>query len=296
MRFILFAVGLGLAALALAATAAAPAHATNPPMTLCSGPDGGMYQRAAQEVVNQGRDRLQFNLVPTKGSIENLDKLAAGECDAAPVQADAFRVYKAKYSKDAGALEKAGPLYLEYVHLICNNKAGVSRIVDLRNGKHGVAIGPERSGSSVTWDSFVLADKSYSKTPTLPLAGARALEKVKLGDEAACMIFTSALNNNFVKTDVNAAGDYVSLIPADDGDFDNAKDDKGQPIYRYMAIPGGTYPKIQHGTLGTSVKTVAVEAIWVVRSDWIDKNERPYNYFIAAKNKAAAAIRQLVGQ
>lgn len=283
-------------ALAAAPTACALAQGTNPTMTLCSGPDGGMYQRAAQEVANQGKDRIAYKVIPTRGSIENLDKLAAGECDAAPVQNDAFRVYKSKYSKEAGALERAGPLYLEYVHFICNRKAGIGRITDLRDGKHTVAIGPDRSGSSVTWESFVLADKGYAKAPTLPLAGLRALEKVKDGTEASCMVFTAALQNGFTKGDVSGAGEYVALVAADDRDFDKAKDEKAQPIYRFVDIPGGTYPKIQPGTFSSSVSTVGVDAIWVVRNEWIDKNERGYNYFLDAKNKAVRSIRSLVGQ
>src|SRR3954470_8711526 len=118
----------------------APALAQKPTMKICSGPDGGNYQRAAREVVNQGKDRIDFTIVDSKGSVDNLDKLASGECDAAPVQNDAFRVYKQKYQKDAGNLERAGPLYREYVHLICNRKNGISRVTDLWDGKVTVAI------------------------------------------------------------------------------------------------------------------------------------------------------------
>lgn len=130
----------------------------------------------------------------------------------------------------------------------------------------------------------------------MPLFGPRALEKVKDGTEVQCMIFTAALNSPFVTGAVNEAGDYVSLIPTDDGDFGNAKDEKGQPLYTYLDIPGGTYPKVQHGTLSSSVATVAVEAVWVVRAGWIDANEKPYDWLIAAKNKAAPAIKKMVNQ
>jgi TRAP transporter TAXI family solute receptor len=283
-------------AVLLTTTALSAYAADKPTMRLCSGPDGGNYQRAAQEIVKQGRDRINFTIIDSKGSMDNLDKLAAGECDAAPVQNDAFRVYKQKYQKDAGALERAGPLYREYVHLICNRKADVGRVVDLRAGKVAVAIGPSGSGSSVTWDSFVLADKRYEKTPTVPLAGLRALEKIKIGDEVGCMLWTSALNSGFMKNDGNAAGEYVHLVKADDGDFANAKDERGTPIYHYADIPSGTYPKIQDGTFGSSVATVAVEAIWAVRGGFSDQNERPYTWFLEAKNKAAPTIKQLVNQ
>lgn len=280
----------------LALLISSPALAQKPTMKLCSGPDGGNYQRAAQEIVNQGKDRIAYTIIDSKGSVDNLDKLAGGECDAAPVQNDAFRVYKQKYQKDAGSLERAGPLYREYVHLICNRKNDISRVIDLRKGKVTVAIGPSGSGSSTTWDSFVLADKGYEKTPTSPLAGLRALEKVKIGDEIGCMLWTSALNSTFMKGDVNKAGEYVHLVKANDGDFANAKDEKGTPIYQYIDIPGGTYDKIQDGSFGSAIATVAVDAIWAVRTAFIDKGERQYNWFLEAKNKAAPTIKQMVNQ
>lgn len=269
---------------------------SKPSVTLCTGPAGGNYERAAVEVVVQARDRLDVHLIETRGSVDNLDKLAAGECDAAPVQADALKVYKARYAKDYGKLERMGPLYREYVHLVCNKKAGVSRVTELRSGKHVVAIGPSGSGSAVTWDGFGLADKGYLKAPTVPLAGPRALEKVKDGTEVQCMVFTAALNSPFVSGAVNDASDYVKLVEANDGDFDTSKDEKGQPLYAYVDIPSGTYSKLQSAFFGSSVATVAVEAVWVVRAAWIDANEKPYDWLIAAKNKATPAIKKLVNQ
>jgi TRAP transporter TAXI family solute receptor len=269
---------------------------SKPIIRLCTGPDGGNYQLAAQEVTKWLRDRLDVRLVETKGSVENLDRLGAKECDVAPVQDDAFRVYKVKYARSAGDLERAGPLYREYAHLVCNRASGVSRVTDLMSKSHGVAIGPNGSGSSVTWDSWVLADKRYAEAPTFPLAGQRALEKVRLGTEVQCMIFTAALNSSFVRGFVNAAGAEVHLVRANDGDFDNAKDEKGKPIYQYVDIPGGTYPKIQDGAFSSSVRTVAVQAVWVARTEWIEANERPYNWFLEAKTRAEPAIRKIVDQ
>lgn len=279
-------------ATAIALVLSSAAYAQKPTINVCTGPDGGNYQRAVIEVMKQAKDRIDIKTIDSRGSIDNLDKLASGACDIAPIQNDAMIVYKRKYAKDAGNLEKAGTLYKEYVHLICNRKSGISRVTDLMGNKYRIAIGPGGSGSAVTWDSFILADKRYGDAPTVPLSGLRALEKVKMGDEVACMLFTAALNSGFVLTNVNDAGEYIHLIKTDDGDFANAKDDRGVAIYNYETIPNKTYPKLQDG----SVKTVAVDALWVARSAFIDEKERVYNWFLESKNRASPEIKKIVGQ
>jgi len=279
-------------ATAIALVFSSAAYAQKPSINVCTGPEGGNYQKAVFEVLKQAKERMDVKPIDSKGSIDSLDKLASGACDIAPIQNDAMKVYKQKYAKDAGNLEKAGTLYKEYVHLVCNRKSGIGRVTDLMGNKYRIAIGPGGSGSSVTWDSFILADKRYGEAPTVPLAGLRALEKVKMGDEVACMIFTAALNSAFVTTNMSEAGDYVHLIKANDGDFDTAKDERGVSIYTYDTIPTKTYPKLQDG----SVRTVVVDALWVARGQFIDEKEKLYNWFLEAKNKASPEIRKMVGQ
>jgi len=290
------------AAVMLAAFTATPAFAGK--LNFCGGPDGGNYNRAAVEIKNQaaGAGGVDLTVYGTAGSWENLQRLSKGECDAALVQNDALRVFRAKNPTAAFNIERAGTLYVEHVHFLCNSavaKDGLKRIPDLKKDKHVIAIGPAGSGSSVTWDSFILADqKLYGDIRTVPLAGLRALEKVKDGSEVSCMLFTSALNSSFVSNDMNAKENNgkVALIPANDGDFDNAKDEKGKPLYSYTQIPGGTYKNIQTGVFSSAVKTVGVDAVIVFNAAWIDANSKDYDAFLRAKRKAEPTIRSWVGQ
>jgi TRAP-type uncharacterized transport system substrate-binding protein len=288
-----------LAAGILAVTFSGGAQAQNAPnskptIKVCTGPAGGNYQQAVYKLVQQGKERLNMELVdPTNGSLDNIDNLLDGKCDMAPIQGDAWLVRAAKNPQLASTLEKMGPLYYETVHLICNKDAQIGRVTHLRDGKHKVAIGSAGGGSSITWDAFIAADKGYGNVPTVPLSGLRAIEKAKLGDEVSCVLFTAALKSPSMKEADSVSEGKLELIAVDDGDFDGAKDPKTKkPIYNYVDIPSGTYPHLQSGR----VHSVEVQAIWIVRTDWIDKNQRAYDELLRAKERAQPDIRQMVGQ
>ena len=99
----------------------------------------------AGNILRQKSTVVDIQVMTSRGSIENLDRiLTDGEqhCDGAYVQGDALRVYGARNARIIPAVERAGTLYEEYAHFICNRGAGVSRITQLTN-RHTVAIGPE---------------------------------------------------------------------------------------------------------------------------------------------------------
>jgi TRAP transporter TAXI family solute receptor len=271
---------------------------SNPNIRFCSGPSGGNYEFSALEIAKQynsaGKGKIEvFN---TRGSIENLDALRDGKCDVAIVQNDALRVYN-KSNRNAQKVERLGKLYDEYVHFICNRKSKINRITQLTPAIT-VAIGPQGSGSSVTWESFKQSDeKLYGPIPTVPFGGLKAVEKVADGTEAQCMVFTSALKSSYVVNDIDTIhGNNLVLADADDNDFDNAKDNN-QPIYQRDDIQYDTYSNLQKG-LGTfgsrgKVSTVKVGAIIVSSSEFSD-NDQVYNAFVRSKNAAQASILKKV--
>src|SRR5258708_1956112 len=117
---VLMTAAFGLA-MGSVAQAAAPV-----PMRLCGGAPGGNYEFSAVQIAMQAGGNLargsavQVIPVNTNGSLENLQKLDDGSCDAAIVQADALNVYLNQNAKSALNVERTLALYDEYVHLICN--------------------------------------------------------------------------------------------------------------------------------------------------------------------------------
>lgn len=287
-----------VASLALCASiVAAPAFAQQPQFRLCTGGEAGNYFKAGH-LLKKASTGTAVDVVSTQGSIDNLDRISKGECDGGFVQSDALLVYSNKNARAISGLERAGVLYQEQVHLVCNRAAKLDRIVDLGKG-HTIAVGPEGSGARTTWDAFVLADKKrYAPVNIDTRAGVRALSAVADGSQVQCLLWVGAIGSSYLKADAQQHGDRLILVSSKDRDMPGAaKDGRGQPVYSYGEIPSGTYPRIQpSGALyGTkALDTTAVEAVFVASTSWIEKNEKAYDGILRAFAAAKPAIADLI--
>jgi TRAP transporter TAXI family solute receptor len=280
---------LGLAAIGQCARAA---EKLGPKLRICTGGEQGNYYWAGNHIDVQAKGALKIEVVSTKGSMENLEKIASGDCDGGIVQSDAFVVYQKNNPTAEMKLERSGVLYPELVHLMCNKKAGISKISKL-TVKHTVAIGPIGSGSAVTWQGFRLADpERYGKVRTVPLSGERALAKVADGTDVQCMMFTAGLKTQFVSEIAGAYADRVELVPTDDRDMKDIKDN-GAQRYEYSEIPSRMYKL--NDCMRCGVDTIAVQALLVVNTAWVDENEKQYNKLLEAVRAALPGIRVKVG-
>jgi TRAP-type uncharacterized transport system substrate-binding protein len=218
----------------------------------------------------------------------------AGDCEVAIVQNDSYWAFRERHPGAISTLERHGYLYWEYVHLVCNNTSKISDVSDLTS-KTPIEVGPPDSGTSGTWDAFVLADqRRFGNVDPRPHAGNRALDLVLQGDDVQCLLNTSGLNGVFMR-DVNAQGDQLHLVPATDSALFDIKDEHGKPIYEKSVIPGGTYSKLQHGFFSTSVSTVRVQSVFVIRTDWADAHEDFLAALEAAEHHAEPAIHAKTG-
>src|SRR5215813_6976344 len=60
--------------------------------TIATGPNDGSYFQIAQDIKNvAGKEGIDIQVMPTKGSIENIQLLGSGKVDMAIVQLDALR-------------------------------------------------------------------------------------------------------------------------------------------------------------------------------------------------------------
>jgi TRAP-type uncharacterized transport system substrate-binding protein len=285
-----------IAAAAMGVVAATSAQAAGPSFKLCTGNSQLNYYKAGY-MLKAKSTSVQVDVVETKGSLDNLDKVTNGECDGAFVQSDALLVYSNRNAKAIAAIERAGVLYQEQAHMICNRKLDLGRMVNLTKDMT-VAIGPDGSGAHTTWDAFVLADKKrYGQINTDVRAGIRAVQAVADGTQVQCALVITALNSSFMKGDAQNAGDRVVLVGTDDRDMTTvAKDARGQYVYSYGEIPAGTYPRIQPaGTVyGTkAIGTIQVDAIFIANTSWIDAHDRDYDSLLRAFQAAKPEIAKL---
>jgi len=122
-------------------------------LTVATGPSDGSYFQIAQDIKNvAGKDGIDLQVMPTKGSLENLELLGSGKVDLAIVQLDALRFISDVIKKDLGLdlfdkIKVVLNLYPEEIHILTNKK-DLQTFYNLE-GKR-VSVGPPGGGTAVT--------------------------------------------------------------------------------------------------------------------------------------------------
>lgn len=269
-----------LSAAAGLALMAGSAMAQENVINVCTAKAGGNYEYTGKAIDAYLGSSFTVNVINTKGSVDNIKRINAGECDIAIVQSDALYAYE----KDNGEIQASelGSLYREYAHLLCRRDAGIEDIGDL-NEKTKVMIGAEGSGSQVTWRGMVLADKeeggdSYSK---IPVVYSDSIVKLQAGD-AACMLWTGTPGHKTMTVDAEKFGDKLVLVPIIDKDFDDitVTDSNGNKssVYNKATLPYASYKRLMpSGVFGRKdVETFSVTAKVIISEK--AENEKPEIY------------------
>jgi TRAP transporter TAXI family solute receptor len=121
--------------------------------TIATGPSDGTYIQVAQDIKNLvAKDGIELEVMPTKGSLENLQLLANGKVDLALVQLDALRLVSdvMKQSKDKDLFDRVRVvlnLYPEEIHVL-TNKSDIKTFYQLE-GKR-VSVGTQGGGSATS--------------------------------------------------------------------------------------------------------------------------------------------------
>ncbi len=257
---------------ALSADALAAKADQAPVLRVATGSKSGNYYYFGT-LLQQGEVGIDIQLLNTSGSFDNLKLLHTGKADAGLVQSDAFIMYKKLYP-DSKLVSEQAALYPEAIQMIANRNAGVSSVKDINPKKHVLYIGPKGSGTAMTWEGLCREDASYAAIPVEYMDYDTALEKVANNDNAI-MMFVSGLRSPLLdKAEAMAKNDApLRLVAVDDWDFNDETDENGNSIYTFVTIPGNIYPYLQRGWLFSgAVETLAVEAIFVVRTEWVKES------------------------
>ncbi|MGN6735486.1 MAG: TAXI family TRAP transporter solute-binding subunit [Candidatus Binatia bacterium] len=121
--------------------------------TIATGPSDGSYFQIAQDIKNvAAKEQIDIQVMPTKGSIENIQLLGAGKVDLAIVQLDALRFVSEvlKKQKDFDLFDSIKVilnLYPEEIHVL-SNKNDIQTFYQLE-GKR-ISVGTEGGGTAIT--------------------------------------------------------------------------------------------------------------------------------------------------
>lgn len=273
--------GAVLVAATMFGAGAVMAQDAKPTLKFCTGAKGGNYDFTGQVLQSELSGAIDVVLVPTAGSYENLQKIAAGDCDAGISQSDAIYLYNKEFA-NALNVYTLDSLYSEYFHLLCNRHSGVENFSDL-NSKTIVFSGGRGSGADVTLRGLIRADieeggGDYKDVPIRNEGGAAALVKLN-GGQAACMAYTGAPGSQIMR-DAEKFAENLVLVPVQDKDFNDVTftDKNGQSLSVWdesFEIPDDAYGNIlpSGNVYGhKAVPTVGVQAIVVLGSAWAEAN------------------------
>jgi TRAP transporter TAXI family solute receptor len=121
--------------------------------TIATGPNDGSYFQIAQDIKNLvAKDGVELEVMPTKGSLENIQLLGSGKVDLAIVQLDALRFVSDVLKQHRGLdvfdkIKVVLNLYPEEIHVLSNKKE-IQTFYHLE-GKR-VSVGTEGGGSAVS--------------------------------------------------------------------------------------------------------------------------------------------------
>ena len=259
---------------------------------LCTAGIEGNYFAAGKDIAAHASPKfLQVSVVETSGSVDNMQRMAGGECGAAIVQSDAFLVYHERRPRRSVEITRNRFLYAEFAHLVCRRDAKVATSDDLLRNPQGrnVLVGARYSGSALTWDAFTLLDRRYEQLATERVGGEEALDLV-LNGQAQCLFFVSGLGSEFGRR-VDQRGEDLRLVPIRDNALRNAEFGSVTP-YETRFIPKRVYNNLAADFPDAGVETLSVSALLVISRDWSDRYRNGPSALLGAVTGAMPAISQ----
>lgn len=137
---------------------------------------------------------INFDVMESKGSVENLERLSSSEADVGLTQGDAAAAFF--QTNPAADVEILGSLGQECVFLVTHKDSGIEEIQDLDQPDQKVAVGAQGSGSAQTWDYMRTLNSDYAEPQVFYQGGVRALGQVQTGQLDAFLWVTSPENRD----------------------------------------------------------------------------------------------------
>lgn len=202
--------------------------------------------------------------VKSKGSIENIERVAANEASLGFTQLDALAWWLMRNPESADSLKVLGNLYSECVYVAVNSKGPIDDEDDLQSKKAKVAVQKRGSGSAVSWSYMQDLESDFAKGTTFFQGGLQVLNQIAenpKGDVNAFLWVSNPLNleQRYLKTVIENKN--LELIDIKDWDLNDKHPELGRPIYRFEE------PDVTKGLLfDTELNTICMDAVVVANS------------------------------
>lgn len=202
--------------------------------------------------------------VKSKGSIENIDRVAAGEATLGFTQLDALAWWMGRNPEKSGELKVLGNLFPECVYVAAHAKGPINGENDLQRTKAKVAVQKRGSGSAVSWSYMQDLEPDFAKGSTYFQGGLQLLNEIATNPDSEINAFLwvsdpTNLDQRYLKTVLE--NDNLELIDIKDWDLNDKHPELGRPIYRFEE------PAVAKGIVFDSeLNTICMDAVVVANA------------------------------
>lgn len=237
-------------------------------MVFTTGVPGGVYERYGELLEHQlSRDlpEVEVTLLPSQGSVQNIDRLISGEASFTIAAADAVAAYLEDERPGADRLRACARLYDDYIQLVVPVDSPVREAADLEGLR--VGLGQERSGVNLIAGRLLRAAGLDPKRDIRPVReGIDRMPRLLVRDELDAFFWSGGLPTGAIEELAEATD--IRLVPL--GDLVPALHSRApetRSSYRAALMPADAYPKVQNGR---AIETIAVANLLVTVAETDD--------------------------
>ncbi|MGP3971220.1 TAXI family TRAP transporter solute-binding subunit [Streptomyces sp. 6N223] len=229
-------------------------------MAMSTGVPSGVYTRYGQllrEELARDAPGLEVRLRPSAGSVENIERLIAGEADFAIATADSLAAYQQSGGGGAERLLACARLYDDYMQLVVPADSPVRSAADLAGLR--VGVGQDRSGVQLVTRELLAAAGLDMETDITAVEEGIDVTRTMLEAGRLDAFFWSG---GLPTTAIRHLGDLMDIRLVPLGDLLPELRERGgyAAHYRAAVMPPDAYPHIAGGQ---GIETVAVANLLV---------------------------------
>ncbi|GAA3434678.1 TAXI family TRAP transporter solute-binding subunit [Kutzneria kofuensis] len=245
---------LGAASLAAPALAGCGSSLSGTPLRVATGGTGGVYFTLGSKLASVWHDQLGVttSVLPTSGSVANLDALRGNHADVGFVAADAAS------NKDASAgLRALARIYDDYIQVLVRDNSPITALSDLRG--RPVSIGSENSGVKVVATNLLTAAGLPDKSPDYHTDTLHDSLAYLVAGQRDALFWSGGLPTPDITATLKAHPDQLRMLDL------STVNVKNLTYYNVETVPGTAYPQLKQGD--KPVSTLAVHNLLMVRAD-----------------------------
>lgn len=229
-------------------------------VVISTGGRGGSYHATGKKLASILTEyEYETRVAKSKGSVENINRVANGEAAIGFTQLDAVAWWMARNPKKAKSFTVLGNLFPECVYIAVNKDGPIDDESDLQSDKGKIAVQKKGSGAAVTWEYMRELNDGYSNSQTFYQGGMQVLSQLASNPDGDINAFLwvsnpEKLDQRYLKTVLNS--DRLELINVNDWDLNDKHEALGRSIYRFEE------PEVQKGFLNDQeIKTICMDSV-----------------------------------